>query len=55
MSAQKVILTADSIEEKIQEYLVYGLNGETLYSQNYPILQISGINMNSLAAYLLFF
>jgi hypothetical protein len=38
-----------------QGYLVYGLNGETLYSQNYPILQISGINMDSLAAYLLFF
>jgi hypothetical protein len=38
-----------------QGYLVYALKGETLYSQNYPVLQISGIDMSSLAAYLLFF
>jgi hypothetical protein len=38
-----------------QGYLVYALKGETLYSQNYAVLQISGINMSSLAAYLLFF
>ena len=45
MSAQKVILTADSIEEKIQEYLVYGLNYQThskIYSEeiktNLPIV-----------------
>ncbi len=38
-----------------QGYLVYGLKGETLYSQNYPVVQISGIDMSSLGAYLLFF
>jgi hypothetical protein len=38
-----------------QGYLVYALKGEILYSQNYPVIQISGIDMNSLAAYLLFF
>ncbi len=38
-----------------QGYLIYALKGETLYSQNYPVLQIAGMDMYSLAAYLLFF
>lgn len=38
-----------------QGYLVYAIQGEILYSQNYPVLQISGMDMYSLAAYLLFF
>ena len=38
-----------------QGYLTYALKGEILYSQNYPFIQISGIDMNSLAADLLFF
>lgn len=38
-----------------QGYLVYAIKGETLYSQNYPVLKITGMDMYSLAAYLLFF
>jgi len=38
-----------------QGYLLYSLKGETLYSQNYFLVQISGIDIYSLAAYLLFF
>jgi hypothetical protein len=38
-----------------QGYLIYGLNGETLYKNNYPHVQISGLTMENLAAYLLFF
>jgi hypothetical protein len=38
-----------------QGYLLYSLNGEALYSQNYFKVQISGIDIYSLAAYLLFY
>lgn len=38
-----------------QGYLIYTLNGETLLSQNYFVVKIEGIDMTSLAAYLLFF
>jgi hypothetical protein len=38
-----------------QGYLLYSLKGETLYSKNYFLVQISGIDIYSLAAYLLFF
>jgi hypothetical protein len=38
-----------------QGYLTYAIKGETLYSQNYAVLQIAGMDMYSLAAYLLFF
>ena len=36
-------------------YLTYAIKGDTLYSQNYFLLQISGMDINSLAAYLLFY
>lgn len=38
-----------------QGYLIYALKGDILYYQNNPFLQIQGITMESLAAYLLFF
>jgi hypothetical protein len=38
-----------------QGYLIYAIKGESLYSQNYLKVQISGMNINSLAAYLLFY
>jgi hypothetical protein len=38
-----------------QGYLTYALRGETLYRQNYFLVQISGMDINSLAAYLLFY
>jgi len=38
-----------------QGYLTYALKGETLYRQNYFLVQISGMDINSLAAYLLFY
>ena len=38
-----------------QGYKIYGLKGETLYKNNYPHVQISGLTMQNLAAYLLFF
>ena len=38
-----------------QGYLSYTLKGETLYSQNYFLVQITGMDIYSLAAYLLFF
>ena len=38
-----------------QGYLTYAIKGDTLYSQNYFLLQISGMDINSLAAYLLFY
>ncbi len=38
-----------------QGYVIYAIKGETLYSQNYPVLQIAGMDIYSLAAYLLFY
>ena len=38
-----------------QGYLIYAIKGESLYSQNFLKVQISGMNINSLAAYLLFY
>ena len=37
-----------------QGYAIYSIRGETLYQNNYPKIKITGLNMNSLAAYLLF-